>query len=254
MTTLRQRLATSRCLVGTIVCSDSTVIAEVAALSGIDWVFFDLEHSANSVETTQRQIQAIAGRVLSMVRVKAADVATIGKVLDIGSNGVIVAQVHSAAIARAAVGAAKYPPIGHRGVGIGRAHAYGAGFSDYVSAANRDTSLIVEIESAAAVAAVDEIAAVEGIDGLFIGPYDLSASMGLSGEVRHPAVLAAIDKVRAAAGRAGLPLGIFVATDGPAQDLMNDYQLLLVGSDVARFRQSLEYTISSVLMPTTSSV
>jgi len=241
--TLRERLATSKCLLGTIVSSDSTVIAEVVGLSGIDWVFFDLEHSASSLETVQRQQQALGARVLSMIRVTAPDPVAVSKALDTGCSGVIVPQVNSAATARAVVAGGKYPPLGRRGVGSARAHAYGAQFTEYLATANRDTSVIPQIENIAAVEAIDEIAAVDGIDGLFIGPYDLSASMGLVGQVQHPDVLAAIATVRVAAARAKLPLGISVATDAAARDLVDDYQLLLIGSDVARVRRSIEDTI-----------
>jgi 2-dehydro-3-deoxyglucarate aldolase len=243
VTSLRERLAASSCLVGTIVSSDSTVIAEVVALSGIDWVFFDLEHSASSLETVQRQLQALGGRVLSMIRVQAPEAISVAKALDTGCNGVIVPQVNSAAIALAVVDAGKYPPLGHRSIGAGRAHAYGAQSAEYLATANRDTSVILQIESVAAVDAIDEIVAVPGVDGLFIGPNDLSASLGLVGQMRHPTVLAAIDRVRVAATRAGLPLGIYVGTDAAALDMANDYQLLLIGSDVARLRRSLEDTV-----------
>jgi 4-hydroxy-2-oxoheptanedioate aldolase len=104
----------------------------------------------------------------------------------------------------------------------------------------------VQIESAAAVEAIDEIVAVEGLDGVFIGPGDLSASLGLVGEVRHPVVLAAMARVRTAARRVGLPVGLFVGTDAAAREVVDDYQMLLIGSDLGRLRQSLLGTAAHV--------
>jgi 2-keto-3-deoxy-L-rhamnonate aldolase RhmA len=243
---LRARLAEGRCLVGTIIASDSAVASEIVGLSGLDWVFFDLEHSANSLETVQRQMQALGERVLSVIRVESANPVAIRRALDAGCGAVIVPQVDSAEIARGVVEAGKYPPLGRRSVGAGRAHGYGGRFTEYLATANRETAVIVQIESIAAVEAIESIVAVEGLDGVFIGPWDLSASMGLTGEVRHPVVLDAIARARIAARRAGLPVGFSVGTDAAAREVAGDYQLLLVGSDVGRLRQSLAETVASV--------
>jgi 2-keto-3-deoxy-L-rhamnonate aldolase RhmA len=224
----------------------STVIAEVAALSGIDWVFFDLEHSANSLETVERQMQAIGERALSVIRVESANPVAIRRALDAGCHGVIVPQVDSADVTRAVVEAGKYPPLGKRSVGTGRAHGYGARSAEYLATANRDTAVIVQIESVAAVDAIEDIVAVDGLDGVFIGPGDLSASMGLVGQPRHPDVLRVIERVRTTARAAGLPVGIFVATDAVGREVARDYQLVLIGSDLTRLRQSLVETVARV--------
>jgi 2-keto-3-deoxy-L-rhamnonate aldolase RhmA len=243
---LRQRLATSKCLLGTIIGSDSTVIAEAVALSGIDWVFFDLEHSANALETVQRQIQALAGRVLSMIRIATPDTIHVARALDTGASGIVVPQVHSADIARMVVQAGKYAPVGNRSMGVGRAHGYGARVADYLATANAETSILLQIESVAGVEAIEEIAAVPGIDGVFIGPNDLSNSMGLVGQVRHPDVLAAIRRVRDAARRRGLPVGLYVGTDAAAREVIDDFDLLLIGSELGRLLQSLKDTVTAM--------
>jgi 2-dehydro-3-deoxyglucarate aldolase/4-hydroxy-2-oxoheptanedioate aldolase len=245
MPSLHDRLAAADCLVGTIVSSESTIIAEAVALAGVDWVFFDLEHSTSTLATVQRQMQAIAGRAASVIRIGAPDPLAVSKALDTGCDGVIVPQVNSAAQARSLVVAAKYPPLGARGVGMARANGYGASFADYLAYANTRTALIPQIESREAVAAIDEIVAVPGIDGVFIGPYDLSSSLGMPGEVRHPDVVDAINRVRRSAREAHLPVGIFAGSDALIADYRDVVQLLLVGTDVGRLMRSVQDTVAA---------
>jgi 2-dehydro-3-deoxyglucarate aldolase len=233
-------------LIGTIVGSESTVIAEAVALSGVDWIFFDLEHSASTLESVQRQIQAVGDRAATMIRVEAPTTIAVAKALDAGCSGIIVPQVNSVAIAQTVVAAGKYAPLGRRSVGYARAHGYGARFAPYLASANTDTAIIVQIESVSAVEAIDEIVALPGVDGVFIGPYDLSASMGIVGQVQHPDLLAAIQTVRVAARRRGLPVGLFVGSTAAARAVRDDFELLLVGSDTGRLMQSLTETIDSL--------
>jgi 2-dehydro-3-deoxyglucarate aldolase/4-hydroxy-2-oxoheptanedioate aldolase len=180
-----------------------------------------------------------------VIRIGAPDPLSVSKALDTGCDGVIVPQVNSAAQARSLVAAAKYPPLGARGVGMARANEYGASFADYLAHANARTALIPQIESREAVAAIDEIVAVPGIDGVFIGPYDLSSSLGHTGEVRHPDVVDAITRVRRAAHHAGLPLGIFAATDALIAEYRDVVQLLLIGTDVGRLMRSVQETVAA---------
>lgn len=248
---LRECLAKSKCLLGTIISSGSPTIAEAAALTGVDWLFFDLEHSANSLETVQRQIQAVGGRALSMIRVAAPETIAVAQALDTGCSGIIVPQVNSAATARAVVAAGKYAPLGRRSVGTARAQGYGVDFASYLETANARTAILVQIESVEAVAAIDEIAAVPGVDGLFIGPNDLSSSMGIVGQLQHPDLLAAIQTVRGAASKRRLPCGLFVGTNEAARAAVADFELLLIGSDIGRVIRSINDSIAS-LKDTTS--
>jgi 2-keto-3-deoxy-L-rhamnonate aldolase RhmA len=233
-------------LIGTIVGSESTVIAEAVSLSGVDWIFFDLEHSASTLESVQRQIQAVGDRAATLIRVESPTTIAVARALDAGCSGIIVPQVNSVAIAEAVVAAGKYAPLGRRSVGMARAHGYGARFASYLASANSDTAIIVQIESVSAVEAIDEIAALPGVDGLFIGPYDLSSSMGIVGQVQHPDLLAAIQKVRGAARRRRLPVGLFVGTAAAARAVRDEFEMLLVGSDTGRLMQSLKETIETI--------
>lgn len=229
-----------------MVTSDSTVVAEAVACSGIDWIFFDLEHSANSLETVQKQIQAVAGRVFTAIRIEAPEAVYVKRGLDTGCDAVIIPQVNSAEVAMTAVDAGKFPPMGNRGVGFTRAHQYGARLSESIANANTGTAIIAQIEHMQAVQAIEEIASVPGIGALFIGPYDLSCSMRLVGQVDHPDVQKAMERVKSVARRAKLPVGTFAGTDANAIELAHEFQMLLVGTDIGRLVQSLESTVSTV--------
>ena len=169
MSTLSEYLSRSGRLLGTLVSCDSTTMAEAIAMSGIDWAFFDLEHSANSLETVQKQIQAIAGRIFTAIRIEAPEIVFVKRALDTGCDAIVVPQVNSAAMAKSIVNAGKYFPMGSRSVGFGRAHGYGSQFANYIANANDHTSIIVQIENIKAVEAIDEIIAVPGIERVVCG-------------------------------------------------------------------------------------
>ena len=169
----------------------------------------DGEHSPLSILDWQRMIQAVGGRCASILRIPSCGEAEIKKALDIGADGIIAPGVNSVAMAADIVRWCKYPPQGQRGVGLGRAQGYGLDFAEYVGSANDDIAVIIQAEHIDAVENIDAIVQVDGIDSVFIGPYDLSASMGLMGEVDHPDVVAAIDTVFDACKRQGIAVGYF---------------------------------------------
>jgi len=228
----RARLRKGESLVGTIVAIESPEVVEVLAASGFDWLFIDAEHSPLSPAGVQRMLIA-AGAVPCAVRVPCNDEAFIKQALDAGAAGIIVPQVNTPEAAALAVHRAKYPPAGLRGVGPSRALGYGYGIADYVARANEDTAVIVQAEHIDAVAAIDDIVAVPGVDAIFIGPFDLSLSMNLPGQVDHPAVVAAIERVREATLRAGLPLGYFgVGPESVRHWMARGFSLLACGVDL----------------------
>lgn len=185
------------------------VVAEIAGQSGFDWCLIDAEHGPNTLSTIQAQILALAGTAASpVVRVPIGQDWMIKQVLDLGAQTILVPMVTSAAEAEALVRAMRYPPDGVRGVGasLARASRYGT-IPDYVRSANAETCLIVQAESVAAMEAIDEIAAVDGVDAVFIGPADLAADMGFPGQIDAAPVVHAIEAgirhVRAAGKAAG---------------------------------------------------
>lgn len=186
------------------------VVPELLAACGFDWILIDTEHSPLEVAEVLPALQAIAGypRAAAVVRPAWNDPVLIKRHLDLGAQTLLIPFVQTAAEAEAAVRAMRYPPGGIRGVaGATRASRYGK-VRDYVRRAAEELCLIVQVETAEALARLEEIAAVPGVDAVFIGPADLAASMGHAGNPGHPAVQAAveqaIDRLRAMARPAGL--------------------------------------------------
>lgn len=213
-------------------------IAEILASAGYDWVVIETEHTAIDVSEVLRLIIAIEGRgVIPLVRLAWNDPIQAKAVMDSGAAGILVPMVNSKAEAELAVKSVKYPPLGFRGAGLARAQGYGLTFDEYVQASNRDSLLIVQIEHIDAVENIDEILSVPGIDGTFIGPYDLSLSMGLPGELHHPDVEAAKQRVLGATKAHGLAAGIhLVHPDTAVRDLKQcvtlGYQFIALGTDI----------------------
>jgi 2-keto-3-deoxy-L-rhamnonate aldolase RhmA len=224
----------NRPLAGTLISMSAPQVAEIISDSGFDWVLIDMEHSAFSLETVQNHLQVMGEKILRIVRVPANDEIWIKRVLDTGCDGILVPMVNSAAGAERVVQSSKYPLEGRRSVGLSRAHKYGATFSEYVENANRDLVIMIQIEHIEGVKHIDEILKVKGIDSIFIGPYDLSASMGLTGQISHPDVKAAISLIKMKCHEAGLPYGIFGMTaEGMIPDLNEGCTFLLCGVDSA---------------------
>ncbi len=226
------RLRQQELLLGTMVTLPAPEVAEMLARCGFDWLFMDGEHAPLSVLEWQRLVQAVGGRSASVLRVPSNSEVDIKKALDLGVDGIIVPMVNNVEQAQQAVSWSKYPPQGSRGVGLARAQGYGLDFGDYIAGANDSTALIVQAEHVDAVNQIEAIAAVDGIDAIFIGPYDLSASMGKTGEVDDAEVVAAIDRVTAAARDNGLALGFFgVDADSVQSWIDKGYHLICAGVD-----------------------
>ena len=206
------------------------------ATAGFDWLAIDLEHSTIDLETTFTLIQVIdlAG-CAPLVRLSANDPVQAKRVMDAGAWGVIVPSVQSAAEAKQAVDAVKYPPEGKRGVGLGRAHGYGPRFVEYVCENAEGSIVIPMIEQVEGVERVDEILDVAGVDGVFIGPYDLSASYGVAGELNHPLVTKAMARVLETARAKGKAAGIHVVHPPATQvadRLAEGFRLIAYGGDM----------------------
>ena len=231
---LKTRLAQQELLIGlwSNLCSD--VVAEIVAGSAFDWALIDGEHSPNDLQRTLRQLQAFNGSgVTPVVRPAWNDPVLIKQLLDIGSRALLIPFVQNADEARAAVAATQYPPTGIRGVSASsRAAAYGRDKS-YLSRANDEITVIVQLETLEALWRIDEIASVEGIDAIFVGPADLAASMGHIGQLGAAEVQ---DAIREAVGRinaCGKPAGILSVSNEMTQVYINDgFTFVAVGSDV----------------------
>ena len=233
--------------IGTIVSVSSTEVAEVLVASGFDWLFIDLEHGALDVGDAQRLLQAASGSTPSLIRIPENSDVWIKKTLDLGCDGVIVPQVNTAEQARAVVASAKYPPLGRRSVGVGRAQGYGLAFKEYIDSANDATTIVVQIESIAAVEAIDSILAVEGVDAVFVGPYDLSGSLNRLGDVDHADVQGAIVEVLRACKSRGVPVGVFAMTALTGRGMLEQgFDFLAVGIDMPLLASAAKSALSDL--------
>lgn len=179
--------------IGSWITLNNPSIAEIMADAGFDWLCIDLEHSVTDYFETQQLILAIQSKgIKAYVRVGENNTRIIKRVLDAGADGIIVPSVNSAVEAQKAVAAVKYPPYGKRGVGLARAQLYGFGFDYYRDVTSKEVKLIVQIEHIDAIRELDKIIQTDGVDGTFIGPYDLSGSMGYPGEWNSPDVISAL--------------------------------------------------------------
>lgn len=195
-------------LIGSWIQTGSPAAAEMLADAGFPWLGLDCEHSASDIATVESIARAIQGRDTELlVRVTQCDPIEIRRCLDVGASGVIVPMVESADQARRAVGAAKYPPLGNRGYCFGRMNRWGLQFDDYARRANEGTIVIAMIESRAGVENIDAILSVEGLSGVFIGPYDLSGSYGIPGQLQDKVVRRAYDSVMRSCRSARVPAG-----------------------------------------------
>ncbi len=228
----RRRLVEGELLLGTMVTIGSAEVGEILGRAGFDWLFLDGEHSVMGAADWQRVMQGAGREMPCLVRLPVGDEVSIKKALDAGAAGVIVPMVQTAEQAIDVVRWAKYAPAGERGVGLGRASGYGHDLQGYLARANEETAVVVQAEHIRAVENIEAIVRVEGVDAVLIGPYDLSASMGLMGQVAHPDVQAAIGRVAAACLGAGTPLGIFgVSAAAVMPSIERGYTLIVAGVD-----------------------
>lgn len=213
---LKQKLKNNELTLGSWIMMGNTMSVEVMALAGFEWLVVDIEHTSIGLETTQMLITTIqANGIKALVRVSKNEEVVIKKVLDMGADGIIVPMVCTEEEALQAVEYAKYPPVGKRGVGLYRAQKYGKGFEEYKKWVNEELVIIAQIEHIDAVANIDEIIKVEGIDGTIIGPYDLSGSMGYPGEFEREDVKEAVQKVLDRCKEHNIPSGFHVVDTEP---------------------------------------
>jgi 4-hydroxy-2-oxoheptanedioate aldolase len=230
---LAQAVRGGRQSLGTFIGMATPVSTEVCAASGFDWVLLDLEHGAGGEEQVREAVPAAGSYgVPTLVRVEAAERIRIGRALDSGAAGIMLPRLDSAAEVEAALTHLRYPPAGDRGVATyNRACRFGLD-PGALDRANQETLCVVQIESAAAVAAAEEIAAIDGVDVLFIGPRDLSHDLGVPGDIAAPVYVQALETVLAAARRHGKAGGMLVADGAAAADrLPQGWSFLAIGSD-----------------------
>jgi 4-hydroxy-2-oxoheptanedioate aldolase len=222
-------------LIGTFLQTPSPVISEVCGGIGVDFICVDSEHSAIDRGILVDLIRGadVVG-LPTVVRVGENSPGLIGQALDAGATGVLVPYMETGVAVAAAVSYARYPPLGRRGVGPGRATSYGRDVQDYVSRAGQDILVGVQVESVLGVERITEILAVEGLDFVFIGPNDLAFSMGFGADPGAPEVSSAIEATIASAVGAGMPVGIFAPDAEQAlRWIVLGCRFVVIGSDLA---------------------
>src|SRR5688572_7025762 len=220
----------------------SNYTVEVIAGAGFDWILLDSEHSPADLENLLGQLQAAAPYPShAVVRVPWNDMVNMKRVLDVGAQSLLVPYVSTAAEATSAVANTRYPPAGVRGVaGTTRATRFGR-VKDYAKRAHEELCVLVQVETEAALGDIEAICAVEGVDGVFIGPADLHASMGYTGEIANPKVKPVIDEAIRRIRKAGKAPGILTPNEADARHWLGCGALFVaVGSDVGILARGAE--------------
>lgn len=233
--TFKRALAEMRPQIGLWSTLSSNLASEVLAHAGYDWVVVDMEHSPNEIPTVYTQLQSYdPSPTAAVIRLPWNDPVVVKRVLDIGAFSLLFPMIQTVEEAKKAVASTRYPPRGIRGVSLNqRGNRYGR-IASYASEFETELCITVQIETTAALGRVDEIAAVDGIDGIFFGPADLSADMGYLGQPGHPEVKAALAEGLAKCRKAGKPAGILTAAEADSIHWLKEgYVFVAVGTDTA---------------------
>jgi 2-keto-3-deoxy-L-rhamnonate aldolase RhmA len=209
---LKQRLNNGEALIGTFLSLGNSLTTEIIAQAGFDWLLIDLEHGVGSEEDVLHQLQAIEHtNVSAIIRVEGYQRQRIHKVLDMGAHGIMCPRIDNAQQAELVVRALHYPPAGIRGVAkMVRATQFGINFSQYSKNAAEELLGVIQIETTESLEHLDEIANINGVDVLFIGPADLSMALGIFGQLDHPTFIQAVEAIVTAASKANKSIGILL--------------------------------------------
>jgi 4-hydroxy-2-oxoheptanedioate aldolase len=245
----KKKLNEGKPVYGPFMISTDPAFVEVAGYSGFDFVILDMEHGPTGFVELQNLIRAAhISNIIPIVRTSDSDEVSISKPLDLGALGVQIPQVTSAAMARACIKAARFFPTGERGMcGFVRAARYSSmGLDDYFREAN-DIMVIIQLEGQEAIQDIDNIIMVEGIDIIFIGPYDLSQSLGFPGQINHPSVIDAMNKIVKLARSKGIIVGTFTDTPQAAEMWKKaGVQLISYSVDVAIFTNACSQLVKEL--------
>ncbi|WP_077034729.1 HpcH/HpaI aldolase/citrate lyase family protein [Pelomonas sp. KK5] len=248
MTNPFQQLLAKENPVGTWIMSASPLVAEAIGCAGYDWGVIDMEHTPIDLMTLVHMLQAVAGtKMTPVVRVPWNDSVAIKRAMDAGAQTLLLPFVQDAAEAGAAASACRYPPEGTRGMaGMSRASRFGTA-PNYLTTANEGVSVIVQLETTASIEQADAIAATAGVDALFVGPGDLSATMGHVGQLTHPAVLEQTRRAIAAAKAHGKPIGTVGGTpEVCALYREMGFDFVAIASDLGLLMRSAQAALAAV--------
>lgn len=245
---LTQGLAKGEKQIGLWVTLCSNFVAEVTAPSGYDWVLIDMEHSPNDYQSVLGQLQAYAASdTTAVVRAEWNDAVTVKRLLDLGTPGLMFPMIQSVEEAEQAVSATRYPPKGVRGVAAGtRATKFGR-VTDYVARIEDETTILLQLETRAAVEQAEAIAAVDGVHGIFFGPGDIAADIGKLGKPMDPEVWALIKPAAQKLIAKGIPVGTLVLDPAFAAELLNEgFSFVACGTDAALLAKASDALLAQV--------
>ncbi len=241
MSNTKEKILKGQPVIGGWVMTGNPAVVEIMAGEGFDFLVADMEHTPINAETFYQMALAVKGTGCDLIaRLPACDMVVAKQVLDMGAAGIIVPSVNTPAEAAQTVAIAKYPPEGIRGAALCRATGFGKHFAEYYKNHNRNVLVVAMIEHVDAVKHVDEILATPGLDAILVGPYDLSASMGIPGQLQHPDVLAAQEVILAACHRHKVAPGIHVAPVDPddvSRRLKQGFLFVPCGIDTSFIRE-----------------
>ena len=250
MVNLRDRIRAKEVTIGSWITIGHPAVGEIMCKAKFDWLTIDMEHSVIGLREVQDLVSIIgANGITPLVRVGENNPNLIKRVLDTGAQGIIVANVNSRVDAERAVAAAKYPPVGSRGVGIARAHGYGQYVQSYIETANSQTVVVIQIEHINALNEIGAIFSVEGVDAFIIGPYDLSGSMGIPGQLNHIDLLSVQEVILNSSREHEIAAGIHLVEPSIAQAeqlIKTGFQFLGFGLDVLWLGNSCIDSVRSV--------
>lgn len=231
---LKEKIANNELTIGSWITIGHPAIPEIMSFANFDWLVIDIEHTTIDLSMVQILITTIQSRgIAALVRVNKNEEVVIKRVLDAGANGVIIPMVNNKEDAIRAVNFSKYPPTGTRGVGLARAQGYGYEFEEYRNAVDKIV-IIAQIEHYEGINNLAEILAVEGIDATIIGPYDLSGSLGMPGDIHHPEVQEKLKVYKQISRSAGKLAGFHVVDSSPEKVeaiIAEGYSFIAFGTD-----------------------
>lgn len=244
---VKEKLKKGEPSIGAFIITAHPTIAEVMARAGFEWLVFDMEHGVIGIESVEIMAQAIsATTTVPLVRVPWNDFVVIKQVLDTGVMGLVIPMVNTAQQAKQAVRATRYPPKGIRGIGPHRAIGFGTLANRYFDRADENILLVIQVEHIQAVKNLKEILAVEGVDCVFIGANDLSASMGYLNKPSHPEVQNTIDYIKSMCKKFNKPCGLIASGLDIDRRVKEGFQFIGVGHDVSLLMSACKNVFSEI--------
>ncbi len=246
---IKKRLKSGDAVIGSFITCNSPDLIEIMGLAGFDFIVIDTEHGPLSIETTVDLIRAAELRGLTPItRVTNTMESTILRTLDVGAHGIQVPQVYNSTIARQIVKSSKYFPIGNRGLAMPRSSDYGIHPPiDYFKHTNKETMIVLHCENRESLDNLEEIAQIPEIDVIFLGPFDMSQSLGIPGQVHHPLIKDAAEKVVDICRKNNIAPGIFVSSGEEARNkIQSGFQYITIGMDTSLFYQACLKEIKSI--------